>query len=161
MIMSTIQYFLKIDSIDGKSQDEQHKNEIELETWNWGESQSIVTQGGAGAGKVKIEELQVTMRISKASPKLMLAGSSGLHIRKAILTARKSGEPAVKFLRITLSDIIVASFQTSASLDDLPTDQVSLSFNKIEYEYTPQNLDGSLAQSIKASWDLKTNRSDR
>jgi type VI secretion system secreted protein Hcp len=158
--MSEIQYFLKLDCIDGESQDEQHKNEIAVEAWRWGESQAIAASGGgAGAGKAKFEELQVTLRISKASPKLLLAVASGLHIRSAILTGRRSGEPAVEFLQITLSDVLVSAFQTSATLEDgLPREQVSFNFSKIEYAYTPQNPDGSLGESVKVGWDVKVNR---
>ena len=157
--MSEIQYFLKIDGIDGESQDVRHKSEIELESWSWGESQDFGVSGSSGgAGKVKIQDFQFSMRLNKASPQLLLAGATGEHIGKATLTARKGFESAVEFLHITLSDILVSSFQTSAALEDgLPRDWVSFSFSKIEYEYKPQKLDGSLDAGIKVSWDVKAN----
>ncbi len=34
--MAAIDYFLKIDGIDGESQDDKHKNEIDLDSWSWG-----------------------------------------------------------------------------------------------------------------------------
>ncbi len=159
--MSEIRYFLKIDGIDGESQDNRHPNEIELETWSWGESQASLASGrGGGVGKVTFEDLQVTMRTSKASPKVLIAVASGIHIRSAILTAHQGCEAGVEFLQITLSDLLVSSFHTSAALEDgLPRDRVTFNFSKIEYAYIPQNPDGSLGASIKVGWDVKSNRS--
>lgn len=34
--MATVDYFLKIDGIDGESTDNKHKNEIDVLSWSWG-----------------------------------------------------------------------------------------------------------------------------
>ena len=34
--MAAVDYFLKIDGIEGESQDSKHKNEIDVQSWNWG-----------------------------------------------------------------------------------------------------------------------------
>jgi type VI secretion system secreted protein Hcp len=101
------------------------------------------------------------MRVNKASPKLFLACANGAHIKNAILTLRRSGGTTVEFLKWTLSDVTVASYQTAAGVPpgEMPTDQVSLRFTKIETEYTPVKPDGSPGGTIKEGWDLRTNRS--
>ncbi len=38
--MALVDYFLKIDGIQGESQDKTHKNEIEIESFSWGAIQS-------------------------------------------------------------------------------------------------------------------------
>ena len=50
--MALVDYFLKIDGIQGESQDSKHKNEIQLESWSWGEQQSgsFAALGGANSG---------------------------------------------------------------------------------------------------------------
>lgn len=40
----------------------------------------------------------------------------------------------------------------------MPADQVSLNFSKIEFEYKPQNPDGSLGSPVKAGYDVKANK---
>ena len=40
----------------------------------------------------------------------------------------------------------------------VPTDQVSINFAKIEFEYRPQKADGTLDAAVKASWDVKANK---
>ena len=74
--------FLKIESIPGESKDSKHKDEIELLSINWGAAQSGTSGygGGAGAGRVTMEDVQVTKRFDKASPKIMLACCNGEHI---------------------------------------------------------------------------------
>jgi type VI secretion system secreted protein Hcp len=151
-------YFLKIDGIEGESTDDQHQNEIEILSFSWGASNSgSFSSGGGGAGKVSFSDLSFTTRVSKATPKLMLACASGQHIPQATLVCRKSGEQPVEYLRITLSDLLVSSFSTSGSSgDDRPTESVSLNFAALLIEYRPLNADGSAGETVRASWDLRT-----
>src|SRR5688572_18436432 len=99
--MAAADYFLKIDGIEGESQDAKHKAEIDLESWSWGETQSgsHATGGGGGAGKVSMQDFHFVMRVNKASPKLLLACASGQHIPSAILTCRKAGGDQQEFVK--------------------------------------------------------------
>jgi type VI secretion system secreted protein Hcp len=160
--MAAVDYFLKIDGIEGESQDAKHKGEIDVESWSFGATNSgtMAFGGGGGAGKVAMQDFHFVMKHNKASPKLMLACASGEHIKKAVLTCRKAGKEQQEFLKVTLSDIIVSSFQTggSASSEVIPMDQIALNFAKIEKEYKEQKADGSLGGAVKAGWDLKQNQ---
>jgi type VI secretion system secreted protein Hcp len=160
--MAAVDYFLKIDGIEGESQDAKHKGEIDLESWSWGAQQSGTHAGGGGggAGKVSMQDFHFVMKINKASPKLMLACADGEHIKKAVLTCRKAGKEQQEYFKITMSDLLVSSYQTGGSGrgDIVPTDQISLNYSKIEFEYKEQKPDGTLGGSVKAGWDLKANK---
>jgi type VI secretion system secreted protein Hcp len=159
--MAHVDYFLKIDGIEGESTDAKHKNEIELESWSWGESNegSSASGGGSGAGKVAMADFHFVMKVNKATPKLMLACANGQHIAKAVLVARKAGEDQQEYLTMTLSDLLVSSYQTGGSKGDIiPADQISLNFSKIEFEYNPQDAKGKLGSPVKTGWDLKANK---
>ena len=160
--MAAVDFFLKIEGVDGESGDSKHKGEIELESWSWGETQvgAHSAGGGGGAGKVQMQDIHITTRVSKASPKLMQACATGEHYKKAVLTCRKAGKEQQEYLKITFSDLLVSSFQIggSAGSSILPTEQVSLNFAKIEFEYKEQKPDGTLGASTKAGWDLKANK---
>jgi type VI secretion system secreted protein Hcp len=157
---AAVDYFLKIDGIPGESTDEGHKDEIDVLSWSWGETNagSSTRGGGGGAGKVSMQDFHFTMKVNKASPKLMLACATGQHIKEAVLTVRKAGESQQEFLVIKFSDLLVSSYQTGGSGGVVPTDQVSLNFSKIEFEYRPQNPDGTLGAPVKAGYDLKLNK---
>ena len=159
--MALVDYFLKLDGIQGESPDKTHKNEIEIESFSWGATQTGTARagGGMGAGKVQMQDFHLSMKANKASPKLMLACAQGEHLKSAILSCRKAGKEQLDYLKVTFSDILVSSYQTGGSegADVLPMDRISLNFSKVEIEYKEQKADGSLGGAIKAHYDLKTN----
>ena len=157
-----VDYFLKIDGIDGESEDHKHKNEIELLSWSWGASQTgtMGHGGGGGAGKVSMQDFSFSQRLNKASPKLFLHCANGKHIPKAVLTVRKAGGEQVEYLKITLSDILVSSYQTGGSTGEVvPIESVSLNFSKVEFSYAAQDKTGKTGSPIVSNWDLKANKS--
>jgi type VI secretion system secreted protein Hcp len=160
--MAQVDYFLKIDGVQGESTDSKHKGEIELESFSWGETNSGGQGhgGGGGAGKVSVQDLHFVMKLNKASPKLLLACALGQHLKSAVLTGRKAGKEQQEFLVYKFTDLLVSSYQTSASTHDLdgPLDQISFNFARIELEYRPQKPDGSLDTPVKAGWDVKANK---
>jgi len=154
--------FLKIDGIPGESTDANHKDEINILSFTWGESQPVapISGGGGAAGKVTMQDFHFTMRANKASPKLFLACANGAHIKNAIFTVRRAGAGALEFLKWTLTDVTVGSYQTSdnAPAGDPLTDEINLRFAKIEVEYRPVKPDGSLDAPVKADLDVTTNK---
>ena len=112
-----VDYFLRIEGIEGESADAKHKGEIDVLSWAWGASNSgaVSVGGGTGAGKATIQDLQFTTPLSKASPKLFLACATGQHLKQAKLTAVRAGAKQAEFLTLTLSDVMVSSYQTGGS----------------------------------------------
>jgi len=144
--------FLKIDGIEGESKDAAHRNEIVIDSFQWGEKNS-------GGGKVVMEDLRVTMKISKASPKLMKAVASGEHFSSAVLTVRKAGGERVDYFKIELTNVMVTSYQVSGSAgQDRPVESITLNFEKIKMEYKEQKEDGSFDEPVIEGWDLKKNK---
>jgi type VI secretion system secreted protein Hcp len=159
--MAAVDYFLKIAGIDGESPHDKHKGEIDIESWSWGETHPASPVGGGagvGSGKVSMNDFTFTMKFNKASPKLFLACAAGEHIKSAWITAhRASAKASEYFLKWSFSDLLISSYLTGGASGEAPVDSVSFNFSKIEVEYKEQKLDGTLAASIKAGWDLKKN----
>jgi len=159
--VAQVDFFLKIDGIDGESSDHKHANEIQISSWSFGESQtgSHTTGGGGGAGKVVMQDFHFTMGTNKATPKLFLACANGEHIKSAKLTCRKAGKEQQEYLTWTFSDLLVSSYQTGGSDAGgvLPVDSISLNFTKAEIGYKPQKADGTLDAESKAGYDVKKN----
>jgi type VI secretion system secreted protein Hcp len=154
-----VDYFLKIDGISGDSTDKQHKNEIQLDAFTWGETNRPSSGGGGGgAGKVQIQDFSFTTRFNKASPQLFLACAKGQHLKLATFTARRTAKDQQEFLVIKLTDVVVTSYQTGGTDDTLPMDQISLAFSKIEMEFRPQNSDGTPDAPVRAGWDVLQNK---
>jgi type VI secretion system secreted protein Hcp len=153
--------YLKIDGIPGESKDAKHKDEIELLSINWGAEQSGTSGygGGAGGGRVSMQDVAFTKRFDKASPKLMLACCNGTHIKDAYVTIRKAGEEQQEYMKITLTDVIVSSIGAGGSGgDEIPMENCCFNYGKFEVEYKEQKDDGTLGGVVKAFWDVKQNQ---
>jgi len=151
--------FAKIGDIKGESLDAKHKGEIEVLSWSWGVSNagSMAHGGGGGEGKASFSDLSFMHRIDKASPVLMKACATGVHIKEATITHRKAGKGQQEFLIFKMNDVMVTSVQDSDGGDDL-MESVSIAFAKIDLEYKPQKRDGSLDAGIHFKYDIKGNK---
>jgi type VI secretion system secreted protein Hcp len=160
--MSTFDCFLEIDGITAESQDSGHRDEIEVLSFRWGESQYAPVQSGlgAGVGQVRVQDLEVMARTGRASPGLMVACANGRHIAKARLTCCLSGVVDEEFLVINLSTVLVSSYHVAGvagGAGALPTDEIVLNFRDIKIEYRARRSDGSLDSAV-GEWDVRQNR---
>jgi type VI secretion system secreted protein Hcp len=153
--------FIKINGIDGESQDESHKSEIEVASWGWRVSQDSMMHSGSGggAGKASIDDLSFEHLMDRASPNLMKYCLTGKHIDQAVLTVRKAGGNPLEYLKITMSDVIVTRVQPSGSNSDNGIhEEVRLSFAKVKQEYIVQNAQGGSGGAVTAAFDIKGNK---
>jgi len=158
---AAVDYFLKIDGIDGESKDDKHKNEIDIQSWSFGASQSgsMAMGGGGGAGKVSMQDFHFTKSVDKSSPKLFEAVVTGKHLKDATFVIRKAGGEPHEYLKITLSDVLISSYSTGgSSSEDRPTETISLNFAQIKMSYVGQDAKGSPGAAVEFGWDLKANK---
>lgn len=151
-------YFLKIDGIPGESLDDKHRDEIELVSFSWGLMHAAGHAGTGGAAeRAEFHDLHFTTHVSKASPQLFLACASGKHLKEANLSVRRADKSRLEYLKIRFRDVLVTSFEQGAEGGDLPEEAVGLAFERIEFEYRPQQASGALGASIKSGWNLSKN----
>jgi type VI secretion system secreted protein Hcp len=151
---AAVDYFLKIDGIDGESTDARHKGEIVIESWSWGVSPSTAAGSGAArAGKPCTAPMTFSKPVDKATPLLMANAVSGMVIPRAILIGRKAGEGQQDYLKYELKNVYVSSYQTAGSSAGNPMDQFSLNFTKLIVEYKPQDDKGALGAPVSATID--------
>ena len=154
-------YFLRIEGIAGESTDAKHKGEIEVESFSWGVAQSAAPGGGGGAGRASFEDLNVVTPFSRASPRLMQACATGEHLRSAVLTGRRSGGKAqFEFMTLTLSDVLVSAYRSSAASADrvVPGDEFSLAYSKLQIEHVAQAPTGAAGDATVAGFDVARNQ---
>lgn len=176
-------FFLKLDGIQGESNDEEHAAEIEIDGWSFGvneetaEDKTPRTSGGrdnlpvfrrggdaagfgqALAGSVRVGDLHLSKRIDAASAPLLKAATTRQKIAKAILTCRKaSGGAALEYLQIQLQDVLVSRWSSGVESDaEFPKEQFVLSYTRIEFTYQPQGRKGTSEGKKHAGWDRKLN----
>ena len=156
-----VDMFLKLDGIKGESKDSKHKDEIHIESFSWGMSQTgnFATGGGGGAGKVNVHDISITKFIDKSSADLMSRCATGKHIANGLVTFRKAGDKPLEYLKIKLTDILVSSYQTAGhGGGDLLSENLSLNFAKFEVDYFEQKPDGSGTPAGSMGHDIKANK---
>jgi len=171
--------FLNIDGVKGESLDDKHKDWIELVGFghqiSQPVSQTVSSAGGAATGRTQHGDFLVHKFVDAASPKLYEAASNGKHFAKAKIEVCRAGGSQVKFLEISLEEVMVSQIHiespaakgngstngaTTAAAGptkvyDLPTESVSLNYGKIEWVYTQQKRkDGSGGGNVSAKYDL-------
>jgi type VI secretion system secreted protein Hcp len=150
--------FAKLGDIKGESLDDKHKDEIEVLSWSWGVTNAIAFAGtGAAQGRASFRDLSFTHKIDKASPVLMQACATGVHLKEGTITHRKAGKGHQDYLVIKMNDVIITAL-TDSDTESESAETVSLAFAKVNVEYKPQKPDGSLDAGIHFKYDLKAQK---
>jgi type VI secretion system secreted protein Hcp len=150
------------DKIKGESKDKVFKDKggIDVLAWSWGMSQSGSAHmgGGAGAGKANFQDLSFTKFLDKATTPLMIALAKGSHIPECKLTCRKAGEGQQKYIEIIMKEVIISSVSTGGSGgEDRLTENVTLNFGEVSFEYFLQDDKGATKSGGKFAWDIAGN----
>jgi type VI secretion system secreted protein Hcp len=158
-----VDMFLKLAGVNAESKDKVHGKEIDVLSWAWGMSNSGSAHvgGGAGSGKVNVQDVTVSKYVDSSSPKLMLACCNGTHYASALLTVRKAGGNPVEYIKLKLEQVLIAGIGTGGSQnDDRLIENLILNFAKVSLDYTPQNADGSAGTAIPFGWDIAANSNE-
>jgi type VI secretion system secreted protein Hcp len=158
--------FIKIKDIDGESTDEQHKDWIEVISFNHGVSQQVSTTassaGGASAERASFHEFIFSKQLDIASPALNLACADGTHIDEIIIELCRAGTDKVKFMEYKLTNCLISGVTITGgggkNEGELPTESISINYGKITWSYAKQDRSGGkVAGNMATGWDLQKN----
>jgi type VI secretion system secreted protein Hcp len=157
-----VDMFMELDKINGESKDKVYgpKKAIDVLAWSWGMSQSgsFHAGGGGGAGKANFQDISFTKWVDNSTPTLMQMVATGKHIASGTLTVRKAGTTPLEYIKIKLTEVMVTSLSTGGSGgEDRLTENVTLNFAKVEFDYTPQKEDGSGGTMVPFKFDIAGN----
>lgn len=145
--------FLKIDGVEGSSNDARHKGEIDVLSWSWGESKGTVQTRNGTLPVSCINDLTITKIMDKSTPHLIAGGAADTVFANVKLTMRSASNEMFDFFTITMSNVTISSYTTGGKdTDDRLTETVSLHFNSAHGQFVPQNADGSRGGAIL--WDV-------
>jgi type VI secretion system secreted protein Hcp len=155
-------FFLKFspdDDVKGESLQEEYKDQIEILSYSWGVTQAGGYGYGQGGGvaKANIHDFNVSFRMNPASPKLMEYSATGKHLDTATFTALEAGTTPQKYLEVTMTDVVISSYQTGGSGDDKPIESMTLNFAKVKQEYFKQNDKGVASSAGTGTYDQQKN----
>ena len=153
--------YIKFDGVDGESQDKDHKNWSDLQSF----SQTVHKPGSGQTGSARrrgdviLEDVQCMKQLDKSSPKLAEAVCKGKVFPKVEIhvTASTTDAGRVTYYAYELKNVLVTSYQVSGvgQSESIPTDSFSLNFEEIKVTYTEVDSKGSKKGNVDYSWKVE------
>lgn len=135
------------------------KEAIEVDSFSWGATNPTTigsATGGAGAGKIKFNELTINKKVDRASPLFFKQMATGAHYKKAVLTVRKAGDKE-PYMTFTMEIAFISNMNYGGSSPEVVNEEVTFVFGKVVVQSNDRNADGSAAAPVQAGWDQVTN----
>lgn len=157
--------FMVIKDLKGETVDKVYKDKggIDILAWSFGltNSGTFHSGSGGGAGKSSLQDISITKWVDSSSPNLMLYCAQGEHYPTVDLICRKSGgKKPLEYIKIQLKKVMVTSVNVGGSGgEDRLTENVTLNFADIYYEYYKQKEDGTGDAAKKFYWSPAQNAS--
>lgn len=135
------------------------KEAIEVDSFSWGATNPTTigsATGGAGAGKIKFNELTINKKVDRASPLFFKQMASGAHYKTAVLTLRKAGEKE-PYMTYTMDTVWVSKMNNDGGSPEVADEEITFVYGKVLVQSNDRNADGSLAPPVQMGWDQITN----
>lgn len=158
----TSDFFLKIDGIDGQSEDKGHSKWVELINFKFGATQNVTIQRGADvSGRGQFEAFEFKHPVDAATPKLLQFCMSGQKIPKVELSVcRAIAGAQTEVLNVKLENVKIASAVISGEEKDGvvdPVEVVKLVYGKANWKVVPIKADNSKGGAIETKFDQIAN----
>lgn len=157
--------FIKFEEpgIEGEATTSDHAKQIEIMSWSHGFNQpTSPTRSSAGGGSVEQanhSNFSFSKFVDSSTDDLLKMCWSGKQIGKATVCAyRANGDnKPVKYLEVTMNNVIIANYSVSGGPGDLPVENISLDYGKVQYSYIPQKETDGTGEGVQpVSHDLIT-----
>ena len=154
--------FLKIEGIEGESQDAGHSKWIDILAWSWGMDNPTNPHLGSGSGASfgHVHNFSITKQVDKSSAKLAQFLLKGKQFSKATFEIVKViGEKKPEtYYKIEFEQVMVSSMSFGGSGGDgVFTENISFSFVKFKITYHEQQASGKLVKVDTLGWDCAKN----
>jgi len=156
--------YLKCDPIKGESTDGKHADWIEVLGFGHSLSQPMSGAsgtGGRGAARADFGSFHIQKSVDKASVDLNMFCAKGTHIAKVELEVCQETDEKVCYLKYVLENAMIQSISMGGGGSDRPHETVNFVYDKISWEYTPVNNDGTAGTKVGPKvWNLETNEAE-
>jgi len=155
--------YLSIKGIKGESTDAVHKQWIEVLSFDWGVSQAAGTGGSGAKERADFTDLSISKVVDCGSPQIYSYCARGSRLSEVKLEVCTAAGDKENYFTIILREAVVASVQVSDAVETSgttrPVEQVGFRYAKIQWEYTALSHPGARGGTMKAGWDLGSNKS--
>lgn len=158
-ISSAQKGFIKIGDIKGESTERNHKDWIDIESFNQSIQKQIATATGTARRRAApiFTNVVFTKRLDRATPKLMESCAIGKQYPKVEMEMTADNERGQNqiFYKVTLENVIISGVNSSATCTPNceVMEEVALSFTKISWEHSD-----SSGQKVVTTYDIERAR---
>lgn len=138
--------YMEIEGIKGEVTMSGYEEQIELLSFSWGVGRGIsMITGRTSSREVSspsLSEVNVVKELDKSTPLIVQEATTGAKGKKILLHfVNTGGDAEEEYLTYTLHDCLISSYSISASGAGVPTENLALSFTKVELAYTEAGKD--------------------
>ena len=154
--------YIKIGDIKGESQDKDHKEWINLLSVSQGLSRPM-RAGSSGSTRqrasVSCGDVVIVKELDASSAKLIEAICDGTNFPevKIDLCTSTGAKGRVPYFQWVLENVRVTDYSVAGATQDgaVPTESISLNYEKIKWTYDKMGKEGSSKGKVEASWDVE------
>lgn len=157
--------FVEISDIPGDATEKNHDKWIVLESISWNVERAVdMTDLGStqrGHANSNFGKVEVASQMGMATNKLMVSVANGTVRPEIIIHMTRSGESASAGLEAysiwTLKDVVIDSYNVSASAEGIPEETWTLAYTAIEHEYkSTDQKTAKLKTENTFKWNVQT-----
>ncbi len=155
----TGQGFLLVPGIPGESLDARHAGETDVLGVQFGETREFSLTGSGVSSRVQFASILVETPFDSSTPQLITRGASGEILPFVTLTLRHAD--GFEYLRINMTSTVISSVNVSGvdpGTPSAPLVTLGLGFQRITFDYTVENSDGTAGPTIHGGWDVALDR---
>lgn len=159
-----IDAYLKIEGINGESEDDKHKQWIEVSNVMYAihqpRAETVSTAGGLTSGRAELHPITFQKLADIASPVLLQTCAAGKTIPKAVfefMRADSDGKP-IPYFKIELENLMIANITPDSGDGGIIRERVHLAYAKIKWNYTRQSIRGGAQGNTSGGWDCSANK---
>ncbi len=149
--------------IKGESQDKDHKDWIEVGSWEHSivqpRSATASTAGGHTAERCEHSEMVFQKDMDVVSPLLYQHASGGTTFDEVTVEFyRADGEgKRVRYLEIKMKYVLIARVSPSVVTTGVPSETFALKYAAVQWKYTQQKIGGNQGGNSQGAWSLTKN----
>ena len=140
-----IDAYLKIEGINGESEDDKHKQWIEVSNVMYAihqqRAETVSTAGGLTSGRAELHPITFQKLADIASPVLLQTCAAGKTIPRAVfefMRADSDGKP-IPYFKIELENLVIANITPDSGDGGIIRERVHLAYAKIKWNYVPEH----------------------
>jgi len=141
-------YFLHIDTIEGESTSDKHRNWIDVDSWAWGVS--------SVAGKAVFDPFSWQQGLDRSVVPLFLGVATGKHFKDATLDVVKAGADPQSFFQMVFGDVLLTSLKLNGGATQSAAG--ALMYDRVTLRYRPQDDKGAFGAWVEGGFDLKAGK---